>query len=429
MKIAITNRSHRELRATSNCGSGFQPRLKTRKEPIIKKKTLRTIFLGLVPLFVIAHTGHHIVSALLTPLLPFIRSDFSLDYTRVGMLVSAYSLAYGVSQLPAGWLADRVGPRIVLTCGVSGVALAGIIAGLSSYYSLLAGMLILMGIMGGGYHPAASPLVSAAVESRYRGRALGIHQVGGSLSFFSAPLIAAGLTAVLGWRGTFLAVSIPTFIFGIIFYLLLGRLEDVRGSKKKSQESALEDDSAFDAKGRMAAVVVCGITVMVSLYSTISFIPLYLVDAFGISGEKAAAMLSLCLSGGLWAGPLAGFVSDRIQRKVPVILAAGLIGGPAVFLMNVIPYGWVLFGLLMIIGMSQNLNLPIVEAYVISNTPRKRRSTILGIYYFGSRGGSGVAAPIIGFLIDRFGFYTSFTLVAATIVAVTIVCGLLMRRP
>ena len=387
------------------------------------------MFLGLVPLFVIAHTGHHIVSALLTPLLPFIRSDFSLDYTRVGMLVSAYSLAYGLSQLPAGWLADRVGPRIVLTCGVSGVALAGIIAGLSPYYSLLAGVFILMGIMGGGYHPAASPLVSAAVEPRYRGRALGIHQVGGSLSFFLAPLIAAGLTAVLGWRGTFLAISIPTFIFGIIFYLLLGRIENGRGSKKKTGESAqIEDEPAFNSKRRLAGVLICGVTVMVSLYSTISFIPLYLVDAFGISGEKAAVMLALCFSGGLWGGPLAGFVSDRIQREVPVILAAGLIGGPAVFLMNVIPYGWAFFGLLMIVGMSQNLNLPMVEAYVITNTSRKKRSTILGIYYFGSRGGTGVAAPTIGFLIDRFGFHVGFTLVAATIVVVTIFCGFLMRR-
>ena len=114
---------------------------------------------------------------------------------------------------------------------------------------------------------------------------------------------------------------------------------------------------------------------------------------------------------------------------MPVILAAGLIGGPAVFMLNVIPYSWAFFGLLMIIGMSQNLNLPMVEAYVISSTSKKRRSTILGIYYFGSRGGSGVAAPIIGFLIDRFGFYTGFTLVAAAIVAVTIVCGLFMRRP
>jgi predicted MFS family arabinose efflux permease len=388
------------------------------------------MFLGLVPLFVMAHTGHHIVSALLTPLLPFIRSDFSLDYTSVGVLVSAYSLSYGVSQIPAGWLADRFGPRIVLTYGVSGVALAGIIAGLSPFYLLLGGALILMGIMGGGYHPAASPLVSAAVEPRYRGRALGIHQIGGSLSFFSAPLIAAGLTAVLGWRGTFLSISIPTFIFGIVFYFLLGRLDNRQGSRKSPDVTAQRGDgSALDSKRRVAAVLICGIVVMVLLFSTISFIPLYLVDAFGISGEKAAAMLAICLSGGLWAGPLAGFVSDRIQRNVPVILAAGFIGGPAVFLLNVIPYGWVFFGLLMIVGMSQNLNLPMVEAYVISNTSQKRRSTILGLYYFGSRGGTGVAAPIIGFLIDRYGFHTGFTLVAATIVGVTILCSFFMRRP
>lgn len=70
------------------------------KEAVIKQTSLRAMLWGLVPLFVIAHAGHHIVSALLTPLLPFIRNDFSLDYTLVGFLLSAFSLSYGFSQLP-----------------------------------------------------------------------------------------------------------------------------------------------------------------------------------------------------------------------------------------------------------------------------------------------------------------------------------------
>ena len=399
-----------------------------RKDAAIKKTPLRAMLWGLVPLFIIAHTGHHIVSALLTPLLPFIRNDFSLDYTQVGVLLSAYNLAYGFSQLPAGWLADRVGPRIVLTCGVSGVALAGIVAGFTPYYSVLAAVLVLMGIMGGGYHPAASPLVSAAVEPRLRGSALGFHQVGGALSFFAAPLIAAGLAAALGWRGTFLAVSIPTFIFGIGFHFLLGRLSPGEGRGKTDGPSPESEHRPSPVERvRLAAVLVCGISVMVFLFSTISFIPLYLVDNFGISEELAAAMLALCLSGGLWAGPLAGFVSDRLQREAPVIVAAGLIGGPAVYLMNLVPYGWVLAVLLILIGMAQNLSMPIVEAYVITHTSPGKRSTMLGIYYFGSRGGPGVIAPAIGFMIDRFGFQTSFTTVAAATVVVSLVCGFFMR--
>ncbi|MCK4353951.1 MAG: MFS transporter, partial [Dehalococcoidia bacterium] len=79
----------------------------------------------MVPLFVLAHFAHHLVIALPIPLLPFIRDEFALDYTQAGVVMMAFNLAYGISQLPSGWLADRIGPRILLTIGTVGVALAG----------------------------------------------------------------------------------------------------------------------------------------------------------------------------------------------------------------------------------------------------------------------------------------------------------------
>ncbi len=371
-----------------------------------------------VLLFVLAHTGHHIVSAMLTPLMPYIRDEFTLDYTQVGVLTAAYNLAYGLSQLPAGWLADRLGPRIVLTIGVAGVALAGLLVGVSPNYILLAVFLVLMGIAGGGYHPSASPLVSAAVETKDRGKALGIHQIGGSISFFVAPLIAAGLAAALGWRGSFLAISIPTIVFGIIFFMLLGRLGYARRAKPKT--SAGETKTLQSGQMcRLVAVLTLGISSMVLLYSSMSFIPLYIVDYFSISKQAAAAMLALCVSGGLWAGPLGGYLSDRIG-KLPVLVAAGIIGGPAIYLMNVVPFGWTFSAVLILIGMAQYLSMPVVEAYILSHVSESKRSTVLGIYYLGSRGGPGVITPAIGFLIDRFGFYDAFTIVATTIVAITI---------
>lgn len=81
------------------------------------KMNLGSIFMGLVPLFVLAHFSHHVLTALTVPLLPFIRNDFALDYTQAGLVVSSFSLAYGIGQLPAGWLADRAGARFVeLNC-------------------------------------------------------------------------------------------------------------------------------------------------------------------------------------------------------------------------------------------------------------------------------------------------------------------------
>ena len=90
--------------------------------------------LGLLPLFVLAHFVHHLVTALPTPLLPFIRKEFSLDYTQAGLVISAFSLAYGIGQLPAGWLADRIGNRWLITFGIVGVCL--ILAGLAFGFAM-----------------------------------------------------------------------------------------------------------------------------------------------------------------------------------------------------------------------------------------------------------------------------------------------------
>ncbi len=133
------------------------------------KSGLRLLFSGLLPLFVLAHFGHHLLTALPIPLLPMIRSDFALDYTQSGWVVSAFNLAYGIGQLPGGWLTDRIGPRLMITIGICGVALAGFLVGLSHIFMLMIFFLALMGLLGGGYHPAAPPMIFALVPPR-RGR-------------------------------------------------------------------------------------------------------------------------------------------------------------------------------------------------------------------------------------------------------------------
>ena len=155
---------------------------------------------GILILFIAAHFGHHVLAALLTPLLPFIRDEFNLDYTQAGILTSAFWFIYGVSHLPAGWLGDRIGRQIMAAIGISGLAFFGILVGLSTNYIMLLIFLALMGIAGGGYHPAAAPLISAATEPKSRGTALGLHQGGGNVSFFLGPLIAVGLASFLGIR-------------------------------------------------------------------------------------------------------------------------------------------------------------------------------------------------------------------------------------
>ncbi len=375
----------------------------------------------------LAHFGHHLLAALLTPLLPFIRDDFALNYTQAGWVASAFTLSYGISHLPAGWLADHLGPRILITASISGVALSGLLVGLSQTYIMMVVFLVLMGLMGGGYHPASAPLVAASVEPKSWGRALGLHQIGGSTSYFLAPLIAVAIAAVLGWgwRGSFIALSIPAIVFGIVFYVLLGRWGYTRKAEHRTAGSHTETPPSPHRLRRLVALIILGITGQSLIFPTISFIPLFIVDHFGASEESAGAMLALVFSAGLWAGLLGGYLSDRLGR-VPVILVVSFIAGPIIYLLNLAPYGWGIYAVLLAIGMARHMPMPVAEAYIISQTSERNRSTILGIYYFGSRGGPGAIMPVLGYLIDRFGFYTSFSIMGATLVVVTLVCAIFL---
>jgi predicted MFS family arabinose efflux permease len=380
---------------------------------------------------VLAHLAHHLLTALPTPLLPFIRDEFALDYTQSGLVVSAFSLAYGIGQIPAGVLADRIGARRLITIGICGVAVAGILVGLSQAYIMVLIFLALMGLVGGGYHPSSAPLISASVKPENRGRALGIHLIGGSASFFLAPLIAATIAATSwGWRGAFIGLAIPTMVLGIVFYLLLGRRAGRGEVQQMTTDRSEEKPSSPGHWRQLVAFLVLTVSTQAVIFSTISFITLFMVDHFKVSEETAAIFLAIIYSAGLWASPLGGYISDRLGR-IPVVLAASFITGPALYLLNHVPYGPYGIGigaLLLFVGMVMYVRAPAAEAYIIGRTSERTRSTILGIFYFSNMEMGAVLAPVMGRLIDRFGFYTSFTIAAAFIFVVALACSVVLWR-
>ena len=393
------------------------------------QRFIRQLFTGTLWLFVLSHFSHHLITALIVPLLPYIRNDFGLDYTQSGFVISAFSLSYGIGQLPAGWLADRMGSRNLITISIVGVALAGLMVGLSHAYLLMVLCLIGMGIAGGGYHPSAPPLISASVAPEKRGFALGCHVVGGSASFFLSPLIGAAIATAFGWRGAFIWLAIPSIIFGIIFYQVLGTRSipaDPIGSKKDPTSETGTPRSFFR---RVIPFMVLTAFTSALMTSVFSFIPLFLVDQFEIPERTAAAMMAIIFGTGLWAAPLGGHLSDRVGR-IPMMLTICIISGPAIFFLNLVPYGHGFgFGsLLLVIGIIVMIRMPVSEAFLVSEVPNRYRSTFLGIYFFSAIEGGGVLTPVMGSLIDHYGFYVSFTLAAVSLVLVTVICAFFLLR-
>ena len=390
------------------------------------------MFTGLIPLFILAHFSHHLINTLLQPLMPFIRNDLGIDPVQTGFVFSAFTLAYGISQIPAGWLADRVGPRILLLIGTVGVAVCGLLIGLSPTYAMILVFLGLLGILGGSYHPAASPLVSAAVDEKNRGQALGFHQIGGTASFFLSPLIAVGVATWLGgWRWSFILLSIVTIVLGLVFYALLGR-HKIGEPKEAAQEAAAAPVAGVTR--RLVVIIALGVILQVAIFSTYSFIPLYAVDQFGTSEWTGAVLLSFVHFAGLFAGPLGGYLSDRLG-KVRVLLAVCFVAGPAIYALgnasvdpshvSILPLVFSSMGLVaFVIGICQYMGMPVTESYVITHSPQKYKSTILGIYYFASRGGPGLVTPVIGYLISAHSYSTAFIITGFATMGIAVLLAL-----
>ncbi|MFC1937981.1 MFS transporter, partial [Chloroflexota bacterium] len=370
----------------------------------------------------LTHFAHHLMTALPVLLLPFIRGSFALDYTQAGIVTSAFRLSSGISQLPCGWLADRIGARILVTVGIAGVGVAALLVGLSQTYVMLIVFLVLMGLLSGGYHPASPPLIAASVEAEKRGRALGIHMIGGSGSLFLAPLVAAAIAANWGWRSSFIALSIPTIIFGIMFYVLMGRIRPTKKAERKVTSSAIEIPSQGRWR-RLIILIILSTLSIATVHSLVPFIPLFLVDHFGISKGTAAASIALIFSGGFWVAPLSGYLSDRWGR-LPLLVAACFFSGPVIYLFTLAPYGLGIGAVLVAVGIILYVIAPVSQAYIVDEAPENRRSLIMGIYFFGAAESSGILAPVLGYLIDHVGFHSTFTITSIALVVVTLLCSM-----
>ena len=130
-------------------------------------------------------------------------------------------------------------------------------------------------------------------------------------------------------------------------------------------------------------------------------------------------------SAGLWASVAGGYLSDRFG-KIPVIIIATLISAGTIYLLNLASFGVGLGALLLIMGICNFIRMPAAEAYIMSQTTEHNRSTIYGIYYCSMTETGALLAPIMGYIIDRFGFYTSFTITSVAAVAVILICSMFL---
>src|ERR1700728_4191293 len=137
-----------------------------------------------------------------------ISSEYGLGNQRLGWIFSAFLIGYAGFQVPAGWLASRFGPRLVIALGVVwwGVATALttlIPAGISQAVLLLIGIRFALGAGEAVIYPAANQFVARWVPEQERGIINGLIFAGVGAGSGLTPPLLAWFILHHGWRSAF----------------------------------------------------------------------------------------------------------------------------------------------------------------------------------------------------------------------------------
>jgi MFS family permease len=377
-----------------------------------------------------AHFVSHFYLLVLPPLFAFVRTDYGVTYTELGLALTVLNAVSAVLQTPAGFIIDRINARLVLVAGLllGAVALAGI-AAVNSYWFLIA-MFALLGVANTVYHPADYALLSRRVAPERMSQAYSVHTFAGMLGSAATPGAILFLHSLFGWRGAFYGAAIFGTMVAIVL-LVQPDDEPVRPTGKPHEEATTDTGWRFLFSTPIMMNFLFFLLLAFSGFGLQNFSVVALGALYGTSPVTANAALSghLLLSalgvliGGLIASRITNFRLAASLGLFVTVLAAILIGSidlGALFLILVMSLS----------GLCSGIVMPSRDMIVREVTPPGAFGKVFGFVTNGFNI-AGIIAPLLfGALLDRGVPRIMFFLIAAfTLLSIgAVACGP-RRRP
>jgi YNFM family putative membrane transporter len=158
------------------------------------------------------------------PLLPKVAHDFGVSVAAAAVLITGFTLAYGLFQLVHGPLGDKIGKVRAVTIALLLTALACAACAFASSLEALALCRFLTGMTAGAVIPLSFAFVGDNVPYQGRQALLGRFIAGNLLGQTFGPLLGGVFSDSIGWRAAFLVPAVAFFVIGLLL-LPLARAE------------------------------------------------------------------------------------------------------------------------------------------------------------------------------------------------------------
>ncbi|PWK28522.1 sugar phosphate permease [Arcicella aurantiaca] len=353
-----------------------------------------------------------------------ITDELQLSDKQWGLVLGAFSLAYGAFEIPTGMLVDRYGPRITLFRIVIWWSIFTILTGFVQGFYMLLIVRFLFGAGEAGAFPTASVAIARWFPAIQRGSIQSVVWMGSRLGGALAPFLSVMLANAYGWRMVFYIFGSLGAIWAIYWWFWFKdeprdmkgiTAEEVKeieeGRSVKTISHSLLPWKTFLKSANLWALMGMYHCLLYGAYFYMSWMPKYLEKGRGIDKSDLSWMVSLPFVLGM-AGCLAGgFASDYLSKKRGLKFGRRYVG----------MFGLVMAGICMITGSLiadtswaiiflalglafKDFTLPVAWA-VATDIGGKNAGTVAGTMGLAGQLGSAIMASAFGFILTSTGSY------------------------
>lgn len=370
-------------------------------ETFVDQKSIRkSVVAGSVGVFV--HWFDWAIYAYLASTLSIV---FFPDQDRTAGLLAVFgvfAISFGARPIGAlvfGALGDRIGRKKTLTYVILAMAASTMLLGLLPSYAsigiwapiLLVVARIIQGLAAGGEFGSAAAFLAEYSPTKRRGFGVSFLEVGSLLGFLGASLAVLVLNTLLtaddvnswGWRIPFLLAT-P---LGLIGFYIRNKIEDTPEFRELTELDAVPQSPIKESftRGWRQMLQTSGIEIMmnVTFYIVLVYLLTYQEIELGISTSDAALFSTAASVAALITVPLFGALSDRVGRRLPLIVASVLLIVFSYPLFLVMHSGTAWAGLVSTVGLGLILAIILgVHAVTVAELfPTRTRQTSLSIVY------------------------------------------------
>lgn len=367
---------------------------------MISKIKRRHVIIGM--LFLCWVVGFIDKTAINIAIIP-ISEEFGLSSDHQGMIISAFFLAYSMTQLVGGYLVDRFGSRKVLS---SAVAVWSLGTAFSAAVTSAVGLAAARAVTGAGeavFPAGGSVAITEHFEKSQMARAKSVLQSGASVGFAVGSIVITALIAAHSWRMMFIVLGVVGLVLSVVLFLIMKPETNVISvndvSPKVSEKKRIGGLLKNALTWKIASVYFFTNIVFWGLQS---WLPSYWVKVKGMSMVEMGAYSMIPPAMGFISFLTCGWLLDRFfhQKEKYLICIGSVVAAIFIYLMANAQSIPLAFAYLSISNVFLNAISISVFVSIMKHFPQNSVGTATGLINSLAQLGSFISPMLIGAVLS-----------------------------